>query len=227
MIVPLSVSHSWSFVYGEQGCAKNQWRQNLFKIFQEWTRIASKKDIEYVLTCGTLLGALRTADVIPYDSDMDILVNIKYYQQLKKLSAERNFDPQDGKIRLVMQPQFELNVSTQSRKRYTCSGKLTPTMVDVCSFQDPMARLIRKYLHVDLYPFYEKGDHLLDTTDGDVRVYNKKDMYPLRPCTMMGFDSFCPQNPWNILHAYYRTKNFNATYKCNGKAWVDKNGRHA
>lgn len=111
-------------MYGEQGCAKNHWRQSLFKLFQEWTSITSKNNIEYVLSCGTLLGALRTGDVIPYDSDMDVLVNIKYYKQLKKLSVERNFDPHDGKIRLVLQPQFELNVSTEARKRYTCSGKV-------------------------------------------------------------------------------------------------------
>lgn len=99
-------------------------------------------------------------------------------------------------------------------------------MVDVCSFQDPMGRLIQKYLHIDLYPFYEKGDNLLDTTDGDVRTYKKKDMFPLRHCKMMGFDSFCPQNPWNILQAYYRTKDFKPTYKCKGKAWVKKYGKH-
>lgn len=100
-------------------------------------------------------------------------------------------------------------------------------MVDVCSFQDPMGRLIRKYLQLDMYPLYEKGDVLLDTTDGDIRTYKKTDMFPLRPCTMMGFDSYCPQNPWNILKAYYRTDKFEPTYKCKGDKWVDKNNKRA
>ena len=98
-------------------------------------------------------------------------------------------------------------------------------MIDECSFQDPMARLVRKDLHIDLYPFYIKGDHLVDTTEGQIITYKENDMFPLRPCKFMGFDSFCPQNPWNILKEYYKTNDLKPEYMCKHKLWIDKNGR--
>ena len=100
-------------------------------------------------------------------------------------------------------------------------------MVDVCSFQDPMARLVYRNLQIDFYPIYVKGDLLISDPDGDIHTYKKKDMFPLRSCKFMGYDSFCPQNPWNILQATYRTSNFEATYKCKSKMWVDKSGKSA
>lgn len=112
-------------VYGEQGCPDNPWRGGLSELVHAWTNISKQHNIEYVLACGSLLGAMRDSDVIPYDSDVDILVDINYYPILKSLAVERRYiGNSDAKIHLVLQPEFTLNILVESRKRYDCQGKV-------------------------------------------------------------------------------------------------------
>ena len=113
-------------VYGEHGCRDNPWRGGLSELVHAWTNISKQHNIEYVLACGSLLGAMRDSDVIPYDSDVDILVDINYYTILKRLAVERRYigASSDAKIHLVLQPEFTLNIPVESRKRYDCQGKV-------------------------------------------------------------------------------------------------------
>lgn len=112
-------------VYGEQGCPDNPWRGGLTELVHAWTNISKQHNIEYLLACGSLLGAMRDSDVIPYDSDVDILVDINYYPILKRLAVERRYiASSDAKIHLVLQPEFTLNIPVESRKRYDCEGKV-------------------------------------------------------------------------------------------------------
>ena len=111
-------------VYGEPGCPDNPWREDLSDLIRTWDKIAKENNIEYVLACGSLLGAMRNGDVIPYDSDIDILMDINYFASMKRLSVERNFHTSDGKIRLVIQPEFPLNIPVDVRKRFDCQGKV-------------------------------------------------------------------------------------------------------
>ena len=110
--------------YGELGCPDNPWREDLHDLLRTWVRISKQNNIEYVLAYGSLLGAMRDGDVIPYDSDIDILVNVNYFSIIKSLSVERNFNSSDGKIRLVIQPEFALNIPMEVKKRFDCQGKV-------------------------------------------------------------------------------------------------------
>ena len=111
--------------YGERGCPDNPWRRGLSELVRAWTNISKQHNIEYVLSCGSLLGAMRDSDVIPYDSDVDILIDINYYPILKRLAVERRYIANsDAKIHLVLQPEFTLNIPVESRKRYDCQGKV-------------------------------------------------------------------------------------------------------
>ena len=112
-------------VYGEHGCPDNPRRGGLSELVHAWTNISKQHNIEYVLACGSLLGAMRDSDVIPYDSDVDVLVDINYYPILKSLAVERRYIANsDAKIHLVLQPEFTLNILVESRKRYDCQGKV-------------------------------------------------------------------------------------------------------
>lgn len=111
--------------YGERGCPDNPWRRGLSELVHAWTNISTQHNIEYVLACGSLLGAMRDSDVIPYDSDVDILIDINYYPILKRLAVERRYiASSDARIHLVLQPEFTLNIPVETRKRYDCQGKV-------------------------------------------------------------------------------------------------------
>ena len=111
-------------VYGELDCPDNPWREDLFELLHAWYNISKQNHIEYVLAFGSLLGAMRDGDVIPYDSDIDILLDINYFSTLKRLSVRRNFRNSDEKIRLVVQPEFTFNIRVDERKRFDCKGKV-------------------------------------------------------------------------------------------------------
>ena len=113
-----------SSVYGEVGCPDNPWRKALNKLLRHWIQISKQNKIEYVLACGSLLGAMRDGDIIPYDSDIDILVDQNYFSIFKRLSSKRGFSTSDEKIRLVVQPEFTLNIPVEVRKRFTCQGEV-------------------------------------------------------------------------------------------------------
>ena len=113
-----------SSVYGELGCSDNPWRKDFYELFRHWIHISKQYNIEYVLACGSLLGAMRDGDIIPYDSDVDVLVDHNYFLILERLSVKRDFNPSDGKIRLVVQPEFASNISIKKRRMFNCEGKV-------------------------------------------------------------------------------------------------------
>ena len=113
-----------SSVYGELGCPDNPWKKDFYELFRHWIHISKQYNIRYVLACGSLLGAMRDGDVIPYDSDIDVLVEHSYFSILERLSVKRDFNPSDGKIRLVVQPEFAFNISIDKRKMFNCEGKV-------------------------------------------------------------------------------------------------------
>ena len=74
--------------YGELGYPKNPKREDFYEILQHSIQISKQNNIEYILAYGSLLGAMRDGDVIPYDSDIDVLVDHNYFLILKRLSVK-------------------------------------------------------------------------------------------------------------------------------------------
>ena len=61
--------------YGDGSCRKRANRKRLVEILTRWMDIAEELNITYMLTYGSLLGAWRNGEVIPYDTDMDIHID--------------------------------------------------------------------------------------------------------------------------------------------------------
>ena len=97
-------------------------------------------------------------------------------------------------------------------------------MEDQCSFQEPMARLIKGNYHIDFYHFYNRVDVVDDPCEDRLKQYHKKDFYPFRPCSFMGLQASCPNNSWEVLRIYFDSDNLEPIYKCKNGTWVDKDG---
>ena len=113
-----------SSVYGDSNCRGNSLLYNLQKeLLLEWVKIASENDIEYFIFAGALLGIVRNGDMIPWDFDIDVYVHKKYFSILEGLSEARKFNPGGWKIHMVVQPDYNHNVSPQDQMYITCDGK--------------------------------------------------------------------------------------------------------
>lgn len=59
-------------------------------MIKELDRVCRKHNIRYVLTCGSLLGAIRHKGYIPWDDDADIGMLRREYEKFRKVAHELN-----------------------------------------------------------------------------------------------------------------------------------------
>ena len=94
------------------------------ELFRRWAALAEKHNVSYALACGSLLGQYRNEDMIPWDTDIDVYVDMKYYRHLKRLGHPRNFrGNSDDEYRLIVQPDFDVRGEREPR-RWNCVGEV-------------------------------------------------------------------------------------------------------
>lgn len=202
--------------YGDNTCSDNPDREILHTILQRWVQMARKNNISYFLTTGTLLGAWRDGDIIPYDRDLDVLINSHDNNKLEKIKGKRNFKETENKFHLILQEDWEKPYS--ERRRYKCNGKLVSHYSDHCSFQEPLGRLIKGKHHLDIYDYKVVNGTIWDPSEWDKR-FQLDDVFPLVACKFMGLNTFCPQKPVNVLQKFYGS-NLSPTLICKNKKWI-------
>lgn len=121
---PRCKGNTTSLAYGGPGCPDNPRREDLCALFRAWTSACKEHDINYTLAFGSLLGAMRNKDIIPWDHDIDINIHVKYFPILKRWSEEKKFTKADETIRLAIQPGPVLNIPEEKRTRHNCQGKV-------------------------------------------------------------------------------------------------------
>ena len=80
----------------------------IYGIFQEFDRICNKHGIQYSMEGGTLLGAVKYGNFVPWDDDIDVIMPRSEYNKFLKVA------PQDLKQDYFLQsyhnvPEFPLN----------------------------------------------------------------------------------------------------------------------
>lgn len=62
-----------------------------FEIFMDIKRVCEKNNLNFFLSGGTLLGAVRHQGFIPWDDDLDLMMPRKDYEQLLKLREQFSY----------------------------------------------------------------------------------------------------------------------------------------
>ena len=110
-------------IYGDRNCPGNKYRNILAKLFERWKALAKRENVDYLLTCGTLLGSYRNGDLIPYDNDMDVLINREDFPKIRKYHSKRKFIGNEREIFIFVNRDFYLPY--EKRRRFSCTGKVS------------------------------------------------------------------------------------------------------
>lgn len=75
-------------------------QHQLFDFLVKFNQFCKENNIQYCLFWGTLLGCIREKGFIPWDDDIDVVMDRKNFEKLKKLSVEgklpKNFAFEDS-----------------------------------------------------------------------------------------------------------------------------------
>ena len=122
---------NYTIDYGDKSCVENKngnsHKETFVEILQAWKSISSQYNIPYFLVFGTLIGAVRNADFIPWDSDMDIMVDKDSYDIMACIDNKRNFNinTYDPKFHLLVQNDFKKEFEDSGkRRRWNCQGQV-------------------------------------------------------------------------------------------------------
>lgn len=63
-------------------------QDNIYNIFVEFDRICSKYDIKYSMEGGTLLGAVKYQNFVPWDDDIDVIMRREDYEKFLQLAPK-------------------------------------------------------------------------------------------------------------------------------------------
>ncbi|CAL8102021.1 unnamed protein product [Calicophoron daubneyi] len=199
-------------------------RRRMYHLLAFWIKLARENHIIWWIESGSLLGAVREGDFIPYDYDFDISVlGIKERTLRRLASASAPFSY--GKVNLV------LNHCKNGIPR-SCRGLPQNLPVDPCGICRPAGRLISGLMtFLDIFPIYleirQEGENatlgvgLLDPDkDGNEGslTYSLDTIFPLDKCKLMGLEVPCPQNSSTVLMRQYGKDYTKPAKMCNQRS---------
>lgn len=206
--------------YGDGTCLQRHSKARLTEILQRWIDIATRHNITYMLTYGSLLAAWRDGSVTPWDTDLDIYTLDWDNAKIDAIQDKRNFDTTVNEFHLVLDVDWRI-LPVIKRRRVGCNGILAPPW-DSCTFNGPLGRLIKgweQYLDIWDLEVRNNGTQVHDRY-GPGYTYNWTDIFPLRKCTLLGLQSWCPRNPEPIFDAYYgKGADRRTPWVCKNKTW--------
>lgn len=209
--------------YYGKGCKINFYRKRLQVVFYEWQRLAKRRNIAYFICYGSLLGAVRNNDIVPYDSDVDVTIFRHDYHKLYPEESQRPLDLNDGSIHMLLQRHSPHPKNDTPRR--DCKGNIVRKVVDDCSIMDPQGRLYNGvFVYIDIFVIEDLGDKLWDEYSDE--FHDRHTIFPLRPCTFLGFDTKCPNNAQKYWWAYYEKNYMKPHWVCKKGKWM-KNMRSA
>ena len=155
----------------------------LIEMFKVFVNVCDWFNLTYMLYGGSLLGSYRHHAIVPWDDDIDVLMNasektsvLKYFTTIQdfKLCTPRN-----------RQWKFYKEDSNSSQSHYNCSENMWP--------------------YIDIFFFSENETHIWDDNEMYKYVYSykKTDIFPLAVGIFEGSLASVPRNTLNVLQRSY------------------------
>lgn len=173
--------------------------RELYKLMADITSLFEQQGIEYWITCGTLLGAVRHQGVIPYDDDVDVC----FWQ--KDLDKVKALKPQLQKIG------YDMYQDRASLKIYKTDG--VPLRPKRSSFKIAdglwfVRHKRERFPCMDLYASEKRGPvihyHLAKARElFPKKFYQDGEIYPLKKYTFGPLTVWGPQKPEGLLQRSY------------------------
>ena len=157
---------------------------HLYNILKDVTNVLEKNNLEYFISFGTLLGAIRHKGLIPWDTDIDIIIP----EQIK----EQIFN--------TLKDQLDTHYIVKKDKENNIVGSLMRVYLSKTNT-----------LHLDLFTYLE--DTTQNIIFGYNRIFSKTDIYPLRKIDFYDIKLFAPQDTNKHLQMLYDKEYMLYAYK--------------
>ena len=145
--------------------------------FRKVIYILNENEIEYVIFFGTLLGKCRHNDIIPWDDDLDICIQINEIPKLREIRWEKYG------LRFIKNRRF-FKIYDINNKNID-NRKFSWPFLDLFKYENVNNKNIRIYdVHKNLY-------------------ISKSDLYPIKNTDFLGIKTNIPNRPKEILDITY------------------------
>ncbi|THD23723.1 hypothetical protein D915_005637 [Fasciola hepatica] len=207
------------YIGGNRSCPVNEDRREVaYHLLRYWIELTNKHNIVWWITFGTLLGAIRENDFIPYDTDVDVEVLGDYEHIVRSLAVKRG-EINPNRINLITR--IGSACQHDGGLKYDCEGHWQTQQTDRCAICYPLGRLFHgEKGYIDIYssviravPFAnplnpnhiefnveQQGSGHRDEKPWLVRM---REIFPLSTCVYMGLKVPCPRDAHSVLTKFY------------------------
>jgi lipopolysaccharide cholinephosphotransferase len=151
-----------------------EYQMQLLKITKDVTAIMEKHGINYSLTGGSVLGAIRHKGFIPWDDDIDINIPRKDYDKLLAV-----FDKELGDKYYIQTPQKYPNLGllvTQIRKKGTVARRKYDWNIEECGISIDLY-IVENVFDNPVLRFFQKNISMMFSfCVSSVRTYNNRNL---------------------------------------------------